>query len=163
MSPISSQTTYLLKLQDRWKVAERTMAFQFEKPEGFIFKAGQFVDMTLIHPSQTDAEGNRRAFSIASAPDEGMLLVATRMRDTAFKRVLASMPIGTQVKVEEHLGRLGGENSFDVVQAANRQTIGQWVIRRNEIPEAIPVVPVPLREAESGREHHVDVACSCDV
>ena len=60
MSPISSQTTYLLKLQDRWKVAERTMAFQFEKPEGFIFKAGQFVDMTLIHPSQTDAEGNRR-------------------------------------------------------------------------------------------------------
>lgn len=73
MSPIASQTTYLVKLQDRRHVAERTMAFQFEKPEGFAFKAGQFIDMTLIKPSETDGEGNGRAFSIASAPDEGML------------------------------------------------------------------------------------------
>lgn len=106
MSPMASQTTYLLTLQNRCYVAERTMAFQFEKPEGFIFKAGQFIDMTLVNPSQTDAEGNGRAFSIASAPDEDMLLVATRMRDTAFKRVLASMPIGTQVKVEGPFGNL---------------------------------------------------------
>ena len=106
MSPIASQTSYLLKLQNRYDVAEGTMAFQFQKPEGFIFKAGQFIDMTLINPSQTDAEGNGRSFSIASAPDEDMLLVATRMRDTAFKRVLASMPIGTQVKVEGPFGNL---------------------------------------------------------
>jgi ferredoxin-NADP reductase len=106
MSAIASQTTYLLKLQNRCDVAERTMAFQFEKPEGFTFKAGQFIDMTLINPSQTDAEGNGRAFSIASAPDEGRLLVATRMRDTAFKRELASMPIGTHVKVEGPFGNL---------------------------------------------------------
>jgi ferredoxin-NADP reductase len=106
MSAIASQTTYLLKLQNRCDVAERTMAFQFEKPEGFTFKAGQFIDMTLINPSQTDAEGNGRAFSIASAPDEGRLLVATRMRDTAFKREIASMPIGTHVKVEGPFGNL---------------------------------------------------------
>jgi ferredoxin-NADP reductase len=106
MSSIASQTTYLLKLQNRCEVAERTMAFQFEKPEGFTFKAGQFIDMTLINPSQTDAEGNGRAFSIASAPDEGSLLVATRMRDTAFKRELASMPIGSHVKVEGPFGNL---------------------------------------------------------
>jgi len=106
MSPIANQTSYLLKLQNRCYVAERTIAFEFEKPDGFVFKAGQFVDMTLINPSQTDAEGNGRAFSIASAPDEDRLLVATRMRDTAFKRVLASMPIGTQVKVEGPFGNL---------------------------------------------------------
>jgi ferredoxin-NADP reductase len=106
MSPVASQTTYRLKLQNRCDVAERTMALRFEKPEGFIFKAGQFIEMTLTNPSQTDAEGNQRAFSIASAPEEGTLLVATRMRDTAFKRVLGSMPIGTQVKVEGPFGNL---------------------------------------------------------
>jgi ferredoxin-NADP reductase len=111
MSPIASQTTYLVKLQDRRQVAERTIAFQFEKPEGFAFKAGQSVDMTLINPSETDGEGNGRTFSIASAPDEGLLLVATRMRDTAFKRVLGVMPIGSQVKIEGPFGNLILHNS----------------------------------------------------
>jgi ferredoxin-NADP reductase len=106
MSPAASQTTYLVKLKDRRQVAERTMAFQFEKPEGFTFKAGQSIDMTLINPLETDREGNGRAFSIASAPDEGLLLVATRMRDTAFKRVLGTMPIGSQVKIEGPFGNL---------------------------------------------------------
>jgi ferredoxin-NADP reductase len=105
MSSIVSQTDQL-KLQDRYYVAESTMAFQFEKPEGFVFKAGQFLDMTLIDPSETDAEGNQRAFSIASAPDEPTLLVVTRMRDTAFKRVLATMPTGTNVDVEGPFGNL---------------------------------------------------------
>ncbi|MBX3329738.1 MAG: FAD-dependent oxidoreductase [Nitrospira sp.] len=106
MSPPESQTAYLVKLRDRHRVAERTMAFQFEKPEGFTFKAGQSIDVTLLDPPETDGEGNGRAFSIASAPDEGMLLVATRMRDTAFKRVLGAVPIGSRVKIEGPFGNL---------------------------------------------------------
>jgi ferredoxin-NADP reductase len=106
MGPAASQTTYLVKLKDRRQVAERTMAFQFEKPEGFTFKAGQSIDMTLINPPETDGEGNGRAFSIASDPAEDMLLVATRMRDTAFKRVLGAMPMGSQVKIEGPFGNL---------------------------------------------------------
>jgi ferredoxin-NADP reductase len=46
------------------------MAFQFEKPPGFDFKPGQSVDVTLLNPPETDAEGNVRTFSIASAPFE---------------------------------------------------------------------------------------------
>lgn len=106
MTVVVNPNMYQVKLTKRYEVAERTMAFQFEKPEGFTFKAGQFVDMTLLNPSETDGEGNRRAFSIASAPDEDMLLVATRMRDTAFKRVLGTMPIGSQVRVEGPFGNL---------------------------------------------------------
>jgi hypothetical protein len=37
--------------------------------------------MTLLDPSEMDAEGNVRSFSIASAPHEDTLMVATRMRD----------------------------------------------------------------------------------
>lgn len=55
MSPAISQTTYLVKLKERRQVAERSMAFQFEKPECFTFTAGQSVDLTLMNPSETDA------------------------------------------------------------------------------------------------------------
>jgi ferredoxin-NADP reductase len=80
------------------------MAFHLEKPEGFAYKAGQFGDYTLIDPSETDAEGNTRGFSLASAPYEDDLMLATRMRDTAFKRVLRTMEIGTEVTLDAPYG-----------------------------------------------------------
>lgn len=98
--------TYDVKLRDRELVAEGTMAFHFDKPSGFQFKAGQFIRLTLIDPPQTDAEGNGRTFTIASAPVEDDLIVATRLRDTAFKRVLRSMPVGTQVRLQGPFGAL---------------------------------------------------------
>jgi ferredoxin-NADP reductase len=93
-------------LRSREKVAHGTMAFRFDKPPGWVFKAGQFLDLTLIDPPETDAEGNVRSFSIASGPHEDTLMIATRMRDTAFKRVLKAMPIGTAVKIEGPSGDL---------------------------------------------------------
>ncbi len=106
MSTTATPTGYQVRLRGRHQVAERSMAFEFEKPAGFTFKAGQFVEVTLIDPPETDAEGNGRAFSIASAPHEDILLVATRMRDTAFKRVLAAMKLGATVRVEGPFGDL---------------------------------------------------------
>ena len=76
------------------------MAFHFDKPPDFQFKPGQSIDMTLVDPPETDSEGNIRTFSIACAPGDGDLMVATRMRDTAFKRVLGSMAIGSSVQIE---------------------------------------------------------------
>ena len=106
MSPAVSQTTYLVTLQDHRQVAERTMAFQSEKPEGFTFTAGQSLDMTLMNPPETDGEGNGYTFSMASAADEGLLLVATRMRETAFKQVLGTLPINSHIKIEGPFGNL---------------------------------------------------------
>jgi ferredoxin-NADP reductase len=96
----------LSKLLSRQQVAEGTIAFQFEKPPGWMFRAGQALDMTLPEPPETDSEGNTRTFSIASAPEEGTLTIATRMRDTAFKRVLKLLPIGSEIKIEGPSGDL---------------------------------------------------------
>jgi len=82
------------------------MAFRFEKPPGWTFTAGQYLDLTLLNPPETDAEGDIRSFTIASAPEEDTLMIATRMRDTAFKRVLKTMAIGTAVKLEGPSGDL---------------------------------------------------------
>ncbi len=95
------QNTKLLKKET---VANGTMAFYWEKPVGFEFIAGQFGDITLIDPPETDEEGNTRGFSFAHAPFEDGLMTATRTRDTAFKRVLKDMPIGTEVKLDAPYG-----------------------------------------------------------
>lgn len=91
---------YIVQLKNREEVAHGTMAFHFEKPTGFEFKPGQSVDVTLLDPPPMDAEGAIRTFSIASAPYENELVVATRMRDTSFKRVFATLPLGTEMKLE---------------------------------------------------------------
>ncbi len=91
---------YRPKLLNRVEIAEGTMAFHFERPPGFDFKAGQSSDWTLENPPEDDSEGNIRTFSIASAPFEDELMFATRMRNTAFKRSLKRVPLGTPVKIE---------------------------------------------------------------
>ncbi len=97
---------YQVKLKDRREVAEGTMAFHFDKPSGYEFKAGQFTNVALIDPAETDDEGDDRTFSIASAPEEPDLIVATRMRDTAFKRVLKKLPLGSPVTIGSPAGRM---------------------------------------------------------
>lgn len=82
------------------------MAFHFEKPPGFAFKAGQAIAWTLLDPPETDDEGATRNFTIASAPVEADLMIATRMRDSAFKRVLKTMPLGTEVRIVGPFGSL---------------------------------------------------------
>lgn len=95
---------YEAPLIAREEIAEGTMLFSFAKPSGFRFRAGQAMRVTLVDPPETDGKGDSRTFSIASAPFENALRVATRMRDTAFKRVLRSMAPGTAVKIRGPVG-----------------------------------------------------------
>jgi ferredoxin-NADP reductase len=98
--------TFEAALAGRELVAERTMSFRFAKPADWTYRAGQFVDITVLDPPETDAEGNTRGFSISSAPSEDVIMITTRLRDTAFKRVLQAMPLGTPVKIEGPFGDL---------------------------------------------------------
>lgn len=95
-----------VRLVRREMVAEGTMAFFFSKPSGFRHEAGQSLLITLVNPPETDGEGNARTFTVASAPHEAELMIATRLRDTAFKRVLKSAPVGTTVKIDGPNGEM---------------------------------------------------------
>jgi ferredoxin-NADP reductase len=96
--------TYLVKLAGREPLAEGTLAFRFEKPAGFNFKAGQAVVLELLDPPAGDGQ-KRRTFSLVSAPFEGTLVIATRMRDTAFKRALNALPDGASMKLVGPIGQ----------------------------------------------------------
>ena len=75
MSTTTASPVTMAKLLSRHEVAERTTAFRFEKPSNWTFKSGQYLDMTLLDPSEMDAEGNVRSFSIERSsrrhPDGG--------------------------------------------------------------------------------------------
>jgi ferredoxin-NADP reductase len=95
---------YQSRLLGRTEVAEGTMAFQFEKPKDFVFKAGQYIDLTLSASQPGPSNGLTHTFSIASSPFEEELVVTTRMRNTVFKQALSILPIGTEVTIEGPLG-----------------------------------------------------------
>jgi len=88
---------YDTTLKSSENVAEGTMAFHLDKPAGFSFKPGQSMNVSLVEPPETDAKGDKRTFSIVSAPHEDELVIATRMRDTAFKRVLKGAASGLRI------------------------------------------------------------------
>jgi ferredoxin-NADP reductase len=106
-------TTHATVLRARTAVAQGTAAFHFDKPAGFAFEPGQAIDVVLSEPPGDDAQSARHTFSLVSAPFEGELVVATRMRDSAFKRALGALPAGAGVAIEGPFGTL--------MQRADRQ------------------------------------------
>jgi ferredoxin-NADP reductase len=95
---------YQTRLKDRTDVAVRTIAAHLNRPAGFEFKAGQYIDVTLLNPPEMDSQGAVRTFSIASAPYEDDLVLATRVRESAFKRVFATLALGSELKLEGPMG-----------------------------------------------------------
>lgn len=102
-----------IKLKSKKEVASDTMMFHFSKPAGFTFKAGQYADYTLIDPPETDAKGDIRGFSLG-APYEEDIIFTTRMRDTAFKRNLKILTIGTEVILDGPGGSFALHNNTKI-------------------------------------------------
>jgi ferredoxin-NADP reductase len=100
---VSAAATRLLA---REVIADRTMAYHFARPAGFEFKAGQTIDLLIDVPAGAGAESGRHTFSVASAPAEDRLTIATRMRDSEFKRALGELAIGDAARLEGPFGSL---------------------------------------------------------
>src|SRR5512137_2660164 len=93
-----AKLTFLLS--ERKQVAEATMSFRFELAgQDFAFQPGQFIRVGLPNPPHPDPKGNARSFSIASAPSDRFLLIASSMTRSAFKTSLAEVPLGTPVSI----------------------------------------------------------------
>jgi ferredoxin-NADP reductase len=93
-----------IKLISKHTIAKETMTFIFEKPSGLIFKPGQYGGFTLITPTEVDAGGITRRFSLLSTPDNHYLSIAIRMQNSAYKRVLNKLEIGDEIKFAGPVG-----------------------------------------------------------
>jgi ferredoxin-NADP reductase len=94
-------TEYQMTLVDRQRIARDTMAFWFDANGArYEFRAGQHAD--FVFGSESD---NSRTFSLASSPlDKEPIMIAMRMRETAFKTALNAAAFGTKFKVSRPRG-----------------------------------------------------------
>ncbi len=94
---VSPKYRLLLKLKENVYVAANTMVFNFGKVDKFAFVPGQYLEWTLPH-SHMDSRGNRRFFSISSAPMED-LQIAVRFHDkpSSYKQKLLSLNPGDEI------------------------------------------------------------------
>lgn len=103
---------YPARLLERWPVANGTLAFHFEKPDHFVFKPGQFVDLVLPGVRTDGLDELTHTFSIASSPEVDEVVIATRMRNTPFKRSLSTLAIDQKVRIKGPMGSFTLQNNL---------------------------------------------------
>ena len=87
-------------------------SFCFAKPDGFMYTAGQFIELTL--------EGHgKHWFTLSSSPLEHDLCITTRQTDSAFKKALFGLQTGAAVEISQPMG--------DFVLPKLQQTPLVWV------------------------------------
>jgi ferredoxin-NADP reductase len=92
---------YQMTLMDRQRIARDTMAFWFDANGArYEFRAGQHADFAFGTGSD-----NSHIFSLASAPlDKEPIMIAMRMRKTAFKSALKAAALGAKFIVSRPRG-----------------------------------------------------------
>jgi ferredoxin-NADP reductase len=109
------------KLIKKEMIAEQSLLFTIEKPAGFTFLPGQFVEIKIPSLSATSnssatEEGTPvilppHYFSIVSTPADKDLVFLARIRDSVYKNKLMSMSAGEELLISEAAGHWTLANS----------------------------------------------------
>ncbi len=97
-----------IKLLNKKEICDGVVEFEFEKPEDFDFKVGQYVNLYLVGPEV--AHG--KSYTIVSAPTEKTLKFAIRKRGP-FSSHIHSMKIGDEMILEGPEGYFNFEEFKD--------------------------------------------------
>jgi ferredoxin-NADP reductase len=87
------------------EVAKGTLFVTFAVEDYPEYRPGAYFWVELPNRGHDDDKGLRRHISLVTSPTEdGVVGLATRLRDTAFKQTLAELEVGDEVVVEEPKG-----------------------------------------------------------
>jgi ferredoxin-NADP reductase len=90
---------------EKRKVAKGTLLVLFAVEDYPPYRPGHYFWVELPDRGHEDEKGLRRHISLVTSPTEaGVVGLATRLRDSAFKRTLAELELGDEVEVEEPKG-----------------------------------------------------------
>jgi len=101
----SPKRRLVLRLKERIKVAPDIYDFVFAHARNFAFAPGQYMEWTLSHNSP-DARGNRRFFTLASAPTEKTLRLGVKFyqESSTFKKAMLKMNVGDEIVASQLTG-----------------------------------------------------------
>jgi ferredoxin-NADP reductase len=90
---------------EKREVAKGTLLVLFAVDGYPAYRPGHYFWVELPDRGYEDEKGLRRHISLVTSPtDVGVVGLATRLRDSAFKRTLAELELGDEVEVEEPKG-----------------------------------------------------------
>jgi ferredoxin-NADP reductase len=102
---VSPKGRFVLTLERIEQSAAATYDFIFRSPRKLAFQAGQYLEWTL-GLAHADSRGNRRYFTVASAPTEESVRLGVKFYpdSSAFKRGLAAMAPGDTIYASQVAG-----------------------------------------------------------
>ena len=102
---VSPKGRFALTLERIEQAANGAYDFIFSSDKRLAFQPGQYLEWTLGFP-HADARGNRRSFTIASAPTETEVRLGVKFypKPSTFKRALGSMQPGDQIYAAQLAG-----------------------------------------------------------
>lgn len=102
---VSPKQLLMLKLKEKKEIAENIWEFVFSSPEKLDFVAGQYAEWTLPLDA-ADSRGNRRYFTIASAPSEENIHLGIRVNKdgSSYKKALLAMNLGDTIAISQISG-----------------------------------------------------------
>jgi len=90
---------------EKREVAKGTLLVLFAVDGYPDYRPGSYFWVELPDRGHTDEKGLRRHISLVTSPtDQGVVGLATRLRDTAFKQTLVELAVGDEIVVEEPKG-----------------------------------------------------------
>jgi len=150
-----------LRLEAIEQVARDTYDFVFSAPRQLAFQAGQYLEWTLGVP-RPDDRGNRRYFTVASAPTEATVRLGVKFypRASAFKQQLAAMDPGDTIVASQVAGEFTLPARADTKLAFLAGGIGitpfrsmlQHLIDRNEPRSIIMLYGVESQDSIAYRD-----------
>ena len=89
---VSPKAKLILRLKARKQLSPDTYEFVFTPPRQFAFAPGQYMEWTLGH-ADPDSRGNRRFFTLASAPTERDLKLGVKFNphSSSFKQAMLAL------------------------------------------------------------------------
>jgi ferredoxin-NADP reductase len=92
-------------IAEKREVAKGTLMVLFAVDDYPDYRPGSYFWVELPDRGHSDEKGLRRHISLVTSPtDRGMVGLATRLRDSAFKQTLQDLEVGDEVEVEEPKG-----------------------------------------------------------
>lgn len=102
---VSPKEKLVLRLKEKNRLTSDTYEFVFSAPRRFSFVPGQYMEWTLGH-DKTDSRGNRRYFTLASAPTERTLRLGVKFYEnsSSFKKAMLAINKDTEIIASQLAG-----------------------------------------------------------
>jgi len=102
---VSPKEKLVLRLKEKNRLTPDTYEFIFSAPRRFSFASGQYMEWTLSH-DRPDSRGNRRYFTLASAPSERTLRLGVKFYEnsSSFKKAMLAMNKDTEIIASQLAG-----------------------------------------------------------